>query len=266
MINTTLYKKEIKSNYILFLIFAAVLTMYGSMIVAMFDPKMGDSLRAMAESMPQIFAAFGMTNVGTTLLEFVTTYLYGMLYVAFPGVFIIILSGRLIARYVDNGSMAYLLAVPEKRRKTVVTQAVFLLTCLVLLVLYITLLIIVISHLMFPGELETQKFIQLNVGLLGVLIFFGGACFLPSCLFNESRIATGIGAGIVIYSILMQMISQVGDKFEFLKYATPLTLFDAKGLAAAQSNAWIGCGALYTLGIIMIIIGIAGFSKRNLPV
>ena len=154
MINKTLFKKEIKSNYILFLIFAAVLTMYGSMIVAMFDPKMGDSLRAMAQSMPQIFAAFGMTNVGTTLLEFITTYLYGMLYVVFPSVFIIILSGKLVVKYVDNGSMAYLLAVPEKRRKTVVTQAVFLLSCLVALVLYITVLILIMSHLMFPGELE----------------------------------------------------------------------------------------------------------------
>lgn len=266
MINKTLFKKEIKSNYILFLIFAAVLTMYGSMIVAMFDPEMGDSLRAMAQSMPQIFAAFGMTNVGTTLLEFITTYLYGMLYVVFPSVFIIILSGKLVVKYVDNGSMAYLLAVPEKRRKTVVTQAVFLLSCLVALVLYITVLILIMSHLMFPGELEIQKFIKVNIGLLGILIFFGGVCFLPSCLFNESRISTGIGAGIVIYSILVQMISQVGDKFEFLKYATPLTLFDAEGLAAAQTNAWIGCSILYISGIIIIVAGITVFSKRNLPV
>ena len=36
MINTTLLKKEFKSNYILLLIFLAVLSMYSCMIIAMF--------------------------------------------------------------------------------------------------------------------------------------------------------------------------------------------------------------------------------------
>ena len=71
MIRVTLYCREMKANFILFLIFAGVLTMYSVMIVMMFDPKLGDSLRMMAESMPEIFAAFGMADVGTTLLEFV---------------------------------------------------------------------------------------------------------------------------------------------------------------------------------------------------
>ena len=38
MINTTLLKKEFKSNYILLLIFLAVLSIYSCMIIAMFDP------------------------------------------------------------------------------------------------------------------------------------------------------------------------------------------------------------------------------------
>ena len=111
--NATLFKKEIKSNWLLLVIFLAVLSVYGSMITMMFNPEMGDSLKMMADSMPDLFAAFGMADVGQTLLEFVSGYLYGMLYVAFPGVFIIILSNRLVSRYVDNGSMAYLLAVPQ---------------------------------------------------------------------------------------------------------------------------------------------------------
>ena len=49
--------------------------MYSCMIIAMFDPKLGDSLRAMAESMPQLFSAFGMADVGTTLLESIMGYL-----------------------------------------------------------------------------------------------------------------------------------------------------------------------------------------------
>ena len=266
MINTTLFKKEIKSNYILLLIFSAVLTVYGSMIVAMFEPKMSESLKAMAESMPDIFAAFGMKEVGATLMEFITGYLYNMLYIAFPSVFLIILANRLVAKYVDNGSMAYLLAVPDKRRRIISTQAVFLIGCLFLMVAYITGLILFTSHMMFPGKLDTADFLRVNVGLLGLLVFLGGICFLFSCLFNETRLSTSIGTGIVVYSILAQMLARVGDKFEVLKYATPLTLYDLEGLIAMEQSAWIGCAILYAGGLLSIVVGCAVFTKRNLPI
>ncbi|MEG1742074.1 MAG: ABC transporter permease, partial [Acetivibrio sp.] len=75
--NRTLFKKEWKSNYKILLLFMAVLTMYAWMIISMFDPKLGESLEEMAASMPQLFAAFGMMEAGTTLLEFISNYLYG---------------------------------------------------------------------------------------------------------------------------------------------------------------------------------------------
>ena len=265
MFSTTLFRKELKSNYILLVIFLGVLTMYAVMIVMMFDPRTGDSLRAMAESMPQIFAAFGMGEVGTTLLEFITGYLYGMLFVIFPAVFIIILSNRLVEKYVDNGSMACLLASPHRRRKIAATQAVFLTVCLVFLVVFVTALVASVSEIMFPGELQIPAFLRVNAGLLGLLVFLGGVCFLFSCLFNDSRRATGIGAAVVVYSVLVQMVSQVGEKFENVKYATPLTLFDINGLTAADGDAWLACAALYVSGILLMALGIAVFSRRNLP-
>ena len=153
--NTTLFKKEIKSNWLLLVIFLAVLSVYGSMITIMFDPKMGDSLKLMAESMPQMFAAFGMNNPGTTLLQFVSSYLYGWLFIGFPGVFIIILTNRLASKYVDNGSMAYLLAAPVKRWKIMLTQAVFMLLCLVIMVGFVTALILAFS---FRGKWKLRLF------------------------------------------------------------------------------------------------------------
>lgn len=260
-----LFKKEIKSNWILLVIFLGVLSMYGGMITMMFDPKMGDSLRMMAESMPDMFAAFGMVNVGTTLLEFVAGYLYGVLFTAFPGVFIIILANRLVAGYVDNGSMAYLLAAPVKRRKIMVTQVVFLLLCLLVLVGFVTGLVLIFSEVLFPGELEIEAFLRLNAGLLGLLIFFGGACFCASCFCNESKNASAIGTAVVVYSLLLQMLSRVGEKFENIKYATPMTLFDIDGLSAGDAKAWVMCAILYMLGILLMGIGIARFCKRDLP-
>lgn len=263
--NITLLKKEIKSNWLLLIIFLAVLTMYGVMVTMMYEPELGESLKMMAESMPEIFAAFGMAEVGETLLEFLSGYLYGMLFVAFPGVFIIILTNRLCAKYVDNGSMAYLLAGPGKRREIMRTQAIFMVGCLVLMVLYVFGLLAVTSKILFPGELDMAGFFCVNVGLLGILLFFGGAGFFVSCLSNESRHAVGFTSAVVVYTILVQMISQVGDKFENLKYITPVTLFDVEGLSLGEAKAWIMCAVLYLTGIALICAGIVKFNRRDLP-
>ena len=266
MISMPLLKREAKANYKLLLIFMGVLTLYASMIIAMFDPKLGESLALMAESMPGIFSAFGMTNVSTTLVEFCANYLYGFLMVVFPLVFIIILANKLVARYVDRGSMAYLLASPIKRGKLIFTQMKILCGALFLLVAYVTILSLLVGEMMFPGEMDVAKFISLNLGCYCLHIFLAGVCFLPSCIFNDSKYATGTGAGVCIAFVLIQMISQVGEKFENLKYITPLTLFDTAKILAADSAALWQCGTLLVAGLALMFVGLAIFCKRDIPV
>lgn len=98
----TLLKRELKINGKLLALFLAVLTLYGGMITSMFDPKLGESLKAMADSMPDLFSAFGMNQSGATLTEFLSNYLYGFLLVVFPMVFLILLANRLLIRYLDR--------------------------------------------------------------------------------------------------------------------------------------------------------------------
>ncbi|MEG0275389.1 MAG: ABC transporter permease subunit [Coprobacillus sp.] len=266
MLNFTLFKKEVKTNYKVLCIFLALIAMYSSVIVIMFDPELGKSLDVMAKSMPEVFAAFGMLNVGSTLIEFVSNYLYGFILTAVPLVCVIVIANRLVARYVDNGSMSYLLASPHSRREIITSQAITLIITIFIMVLFATGLIILVSGLCFPGELDIQKFIVVNIGLFGLLLFMGSLCFLSSCLFNDTRKTNGIGGGIIIGSILLQMISQVGEKFEFLKYATPLTLFDVNGLLASSQNAYLMIGVLYALAVIVFIIAISIFTKKDLSI
>lgn len=262
--NITLFKRELKSNFKIIIIFIAVLSMYSGMIISMFDPDLGKSLNAMAASMPEIFAAFGMAGTGATLIEFVVNYLYGFLLVVFPSVFIILIANRLMSRYIDGGSMAFLLATPNKRSKIAVTQAVFLIFGIFILVAYVTLFSILAGQGMFPGELDISKFLLVNAGLFGLLIFLSGICFFSSSVFNDSKYSYGVGAGCIIAFILIQMVSQVGDKFEALKYATPLTLFDSKGLMAGDGTAVFLMVLLYILGIVFYAAGILIFDKRDL--
>lgn len=266
MIHFTLWKKEWKSNYKILLIFAAVLTMYTSMIVSMFDPELGESLNLMKESMPGLFAAFNMSSPGTTLLDFLLNYLYGFLFVVFPLVFLLILANKLLIRYTDRGSMAYLLGTPVKRAKLAWNQILTAFTMLFSLLAYLTLLEIAVSQMLFPDELDIPKLLLVNLGLLGLYVFLIGVCMGCACIFSESRWATGVSSGLCIVFVLVEMLSQVGEKFEALQYATPLTLFAPEKIAAGDAAGLWAMAALYLVGIALACAGVAVFSKKDMSI
>ena len=162
--NLTLYRKELKGSWKLLVIFAAILTMYISMIISMYDPEMADALKQFEELMPELMAAVGMVGGQDTLMGFMTSYLYGMILLVFPMVYIIIRANGLIAKYVDQGSMAALLAAPVKRSRVAFTQWMVLVTGIVLLAAYSTALEWFVSEGMFPGELELRQLLQVNGG------------------------------------------------------------------------------------------------------
>ena len=260
-----LFKKEWKNNIRIFLIIAAVLTLYVSIIVAMYDPKLGESLNMMAEVMPQLFAAFGMVDPGLTLLDFITNYLYGFILIVFPFIYTLIMCHRLIVRYIDRGSMAYLLATPHSRVKIVLTQLAVLVSGLIALFTYVLLLILICSLVMIDETIHIFSLIMTQLGLCSLHLLLAGICYLSACCFNEAKVSVGVSAGIGIMFILLDMLSQVSDQIHFLKYFTPLTLFNAKGLQANEGQAWFGCMVLMLLFLGCVILACQIFKKRDLP-
>lgn len=261
----TLFRREWRINYKIVLIFCGIFTLYTGVIISMFDPEMGGSLQLMMESMPELFSAFGMNTPGATLLEFLANYLYGFLLICLPLVMILFLSSRLMARYIDRGSMACLLATPHSRTSIALTQAVVLAMCVLAAVVYETLCGLVLSEVMFPGELDGGQFVWLNFCLLGMLEFLAGLCFCSACSFQESRWAIGVGAGLCIVFVLLQMLGQMDESWEFLLYLTPLTLFDPKAISAGDGALW-QIAVLFVGSLVLYGGGIGIFSRRDLTV
>ena len=264
MISGILFKKELKSNYKVILIFMAVLTLYICSIISMFNPKSTEALDELIKSMPELMKAFGMESTGNTLIEFLTSYLYGFLILIFPMIFEIILANKLVVRYIDRGSMAYLLSTPIKREKLIMTQAVFMWISIAILIIYVTTIGIVFSEVMFPGDLDINKFIMLNTVVYILHIAISGICFLASCISNDTKLYFSIGAGIPIAFYLIQMLATMGEKLEYLKYFTIFTLFNTKDIIAGKSIV-LPILSLLCISILLYGLGIIIFSKRDLP-
>lgn len=126
MISGVLYWREMKNSLKMLVIFAAILSMYISMIISMYDPEKADVLKQFEQMMPELMAAVGMQNTSSTLIGFMSSYLYGMLLLVFPMVYTMMRANGLIAKYVDRGSMAVLVTGSVHRRTVVLTQTAVL--------------------------------------------------------------------------------------------------------------------------------------------
>lgn len=264
MINMALYKRELKGSVKLLIAFGAIITLYISVIIHMYDPQMMKTLDSFAEVMPELMASVGMKANAADLLGFMVSYLYGFILLIFPMLFCILRGNALIAKYVDKGSMVSLAAAPVKRRTIAFTQMAVLISGILLLIIYGTIVELICSETGFPGELDITALFILNGGLLCLHLFIGGICFLSSCIFSDTRYSVAFGAGIPIFMYVLQMLSNVGGNAEKVKYFTFFTLFDPYGMIAGEDSAATGIFVLFTAAFLLYASGIMIFERKDL--
>ena len=266
--NWTLYRREMKSSWKLLTVLSAVLALYVVLIIVMYTPEMLNMFKQFNDSMPQLMSAFSMdfSAESLTLLGYMVSGLYGYILLLFPMIYAMVRGNGLVARYVDRGSMASLLAAPVKRRTVAVTQMAVLITGIVWLIVFTTGLELVTIAAYAPGQADTGRLLTLNVGLLGLHLFIGGICFLASCIFNESATSLALGAGIPGTMFILQLLAQAGDKTEGFKYATVFTLYNPNAIAAGESGAMNGVWALFAGAALLYALAVFMFTKRDLSI
>lgn len=266
MLNGALYKRGMKGSIKLLVILSAVITLYVSVIISMYEPELAKLLDSYVELLPEMMSAVGMTAGATSLIGFMCSYLYGFILLIFPMLFCILRGNGLIAKYVDNSSMVSLLTAPVKRCTVAFTQMMVLVSGIFILVLYSTILELVCAEFYFPGELDVTTLLVLNGGLFCLHLFIGGICFLASCLFSDIKYSIGFGAGISIFMYVIKMLANMGGKAEKAKYFTFFTLFRPEEIVAGESGAMIGVMVLFVGGIALFILGITVFRKKDLHI
>ena len=266
MINMALYKREMKGSIKLLIIFSAIITLYVSVIIYMYDPQMTKMLDSFVEVMPELMAAVGMKANTTNLLGFMVSYLYGFILVIFPMLFCILRGNALIAKYVDKGSMVSLVAAPVKRRTIALTQMQVLISGILLLILYSTILELICAESGFPGELDITTLFILNGGLLCLHLFIGSICFLSSCIFSDTKYSIAFGAGIPAFMYVLQMLANVGGDAEKAKYFTFFTLFNPDGIIAGEGSAVVGIFVLLAGAVLLYASGIMVFERKDLHI
>jgi ABC-2 type transport system permease protein len=266
MISFPLLKSTIRSNLVVFIIFLAILIMYLGIIASMYDPEVIGAMDAYIELLPQeIVRGMNFNMIEPNLTGFLAGYFYGFLILLFPLIYTAIMANRAIASYVDSGSMGFLLSTPNPRWKIALTQAVFLLGSIKLLILFTAVVGIVISEVMSPGQLDIWRFILLNIGTILLYYAISGIGFFASCLFNETSRSLALGAGLPVLFLLMKMLADVDERLSGIGRVSLISLFSPTDILALNSSVLPSFLALFAIGTVLYAAGIVVFVKKDLP-
>jgi len=257
---------NIKQNYGIFSIILGVLVMYLCVIINMYDPNGMEELIALAEfkMSSDMLTAFGFNiDVNSSLISMITSYFYGMLIYFILIIYVIMVSNRLVVEHVNKGSMAYLLATPHTRTKIATHQAIFFIVSIAILLIVLTIAGIVTSEASFPGLLDIKAFLLLNLGMFLLFGMFSGISFLSSCIFNETKNALSLGAGLPLGFIIIDILGNADPSLNFLHNFTIISLLDSDAIITGGSI--IGSFIIMAVSTIALYVAaIRIFSKRDL--
>ncbi|MDR1189430.1 MAG: ABC transporter permease [Bifidobacteriaceae bacterium] len=127
MFSKTIFKQTLRSNWKLWAVFTALSAAMSAVVIAVYDPKLIQTMMNTIQDMPGMADMLGDRMGGaTSLLGMLGSTFYGMQGVILPLVFVIMTANSLVVSQVDRGSMAYTLSAPIRRAKVVATQALYL--------------------------------------------------------------------------------------------------------------------------------------------
>lgn len=264
--NRHIFIYNTKQNWILFLIVAAVLVMYFTVIIGMFDPEGNDDLMQLAamKMSPDMLKAFGFDLISSTdLCCFLSSYLYGMLMPILAFIYSNVVANRLISGHISKGDIVLWLSSPVSRISIAITQAVFLWISTLMLVIFITVYSILLCQIQFPGKLDIVNYISLNLGFMALMTLVSGIGFLASAIFDRSGLSLSVGIGVPLLFYVFKMIGETGN--DFFSDITIFSLFDNAGLASGIGEWILPCVAAIS-GIILYGTGVLIFSKKDLSV
>lgn len=263
MISLPLFKRNMKTGIFPFLLILAVLSLYTTVIIYMYHPELAETLNTYQQTLPEMMAAVGMTGMASSLLEWIQIYLYGFIMLLFPLIFLLMMVQKLLMGMIDKGTLANFLATPNSRGKIIWTQLFSMILWLFLLMGMITVIGIVSCEVMFPGKLEIETYLALNLRTFLLQLAVLAFVFLTASFCSENKYYYLAGAGVPVLCFLMQMLSNMGEKLEKLKYVTIYTLLAAEEII--DQGPGFGWQGLLLLGIsfCMILIGVRRFQKRD---
>ncbi|MBQ2665195.1 ABC transporter permease subunit [Methanobrevibacter sp.] len=250
----------VKSNFKFLAAFTLVLCAFLIVMCNVFTPE---TISGISNTTKGTIASNILTGNGT-LIGFMSNSFYALMAIIFPMVYSIVVANRMIAEPVDRGSMASFLSTPMSRHKLTITSALYLILSLMVMWGVATIVGITAANAFQPDALDVDTFLMLNLGVFLYHFAISSISFCSSCIFNTSKNSLLIGGGLPLMFFVISLFIKLSDSLEFLEYFTLNTLFNPSNIVnnSGYSQEFM---IMALIGIILYIIGIIWFERKDLP-
>lgn len=259
----TVFLHEMKRSRVSLIVWSAVLSIMLGICIIIY-PEMSSQMGEVSEvfsNMGEFSAAFGMDelNFGEFMGYFGvecgnTLGLGGALFAAITGI-------SALAKEEKDRTAEFLLTHPISRSKIVLgklTSVIFQIVIMNSAIIAVTSICILII-----GEKpEIKPFLLLFLAYILMQIEIAVISFAISAFLKSGALGIGLGTAMVFY--FMNIVSNLIEEIEFLKYLTPFGYTDSSFIVKEQSLdfKYIAVGAVFTL--ISISIAFWKYSKKDI--
>ncbi len=248
----TIYKKELRQCFKSLCIWTASIAFMMLVCIMLFPEMKGemDSVSDVFANMGGFTAAFGMDKLSFgELMGF-----YGIEcgnIIGIGGGFFAALAGiSVLANEERERTAEFLLTHPVSRFSVIMQKLLSVLTQVIILNLFVV-CVSLISAAAIGEELEMEKFILLHTAYLIMQLEISFICFGISAFIRRGSIGIGLGLALALY--FMNLVCNISEQAEFLRYVTPYAYADASNII---SEAKLDIG-LIVVGSILAVAAVA---------
>ncbi len=237
------------------------------MIVLIF-PSIEESSAALTEYMenlpPAMTALFGDIANFTTMEGYLGLELFSFFLPALTLGFGIAYGGSAIGSEEDTGTLDALLSYPITRR-SVLTQKFGAIIVFAALVLVASTIGLLLGIAMVDSSIDIVNLAAavLNVGLLTLL--FGTLTLALTGVGLNRGAASGIAAGLAAITYLMNTLAPLANLPDVVRHVTPWYYYDAVEVLQSGPEP-LNAGVLLVGIVILLVIGLVGFQRRDIAV
>ena len=262
-----MFKRELKINFknfiiwtsILIVLFLVVFLVYPSIITSENIKMMDEMMKMFPEEMLKAF------NMDITSIDSAFGWLKteGFIFVLLiTGIYSGILGSNILLKEENDKTIEYLNSLPIKRINIVSNK-------ILCGIIYIISMVLIVALFNFIGLSLSGDFDKKSYLLLSITPIFSSLVIFAICLFistftHKTKKTLGISLGIVFISYFLQIISELNEKTEFLKYVSIFTLADIRNVIIniAINPLLVVMSLLITL--LFIILTIVHYNKKEL--
>lgn len=262
-----MFRREMKINLKNFIIWTSILIVL-FLVVYLVYPSIinSDSVKSMDEMMKmfpeKMLKAFNM-DISSINTAFGWLKTEGFVFVLLiTGIYSGILGSNILLKEESDKTIEYLNSVPVTRKSIIINKILCGL-------IYIVLTILIVGIFNFVGLTLSGDFDRKSYILLSITPIFSSVVIFAICLFlstftHKTKKTIGISLGFVFVSYFLNVISEMGESTEFLKYISIFTLADIRNVIIDVSINPIMIMISLLITVFFIFFSVYHYNRKEL--